>query len=581
MRIGEVCKTLSFRKKNPEKNQLFTVWGEAIRKDRNAPVLPEYPRPQMRRDQYCILNGIWNYGITKKTVEEPVWDGDILVPFSPECALSGVERQLAPDEWLWYERTVFISEEELAAKETRGKRLLLHFGAVDQSCLVWWNGAYMGSHHGGYLPFTFEVTEFVRPENTLRLQVWDDSDTSYHARGKQTLRPEGLFYTAQSGIWQTVWMEWVPACYIEELRLTPYFEERRVTAELIVRDGTCRKKIRRERSITEEEFHPWTPEDPYLYDWEIAEGEDRIRTYFAMRSFTVGEDEKGVARLFLNGRPYYQHGVLDQGYWPDGLMTAPSDEAFVFDIRTMKEAGFNLIRKHIKVEPLRWYYHCDRLGMLVWQDMVNGGGRYDLFKLAYLPTAVPYLRSHMKDHNYSIFSREELAGRKEWLAECRETVRHLYNCPCIGMWVPFNEGWGQFDAARVAEMIRGLDPTRLIDHASGWVDQGGGDVKSIHNYFHRLKVWPDRSGKRPVVYSEYGGYACYMKGHSYSNQIFGYRRFGTAEEFARAFGKLQEKMRELAQDGLCADVYTQVSDVEDEVNGLLTYDRKIYKLSGK
>lgn len=491
-----------------------------------------------------------------------------------------------PEETLLYEREVLFDPEELAKYTQKRSRLLLHFGAVDQRCTVCWNGTELGGHLGGYLPFTFDVTDYVQERNMLRVQVWDDSDTSYHARGKQTLCPGGMFYTAQSGIWQTVWLEWVPENFIESVRITPDCDKRTVRAELTVKRGQERRLEIRERRLSESEFHLWSPEDPYLYDWELMVDGDRVQTYFAMRKVEIGADRDGVPRLFLNGSPYYQHGVLDQGYFPDGLMTAPSDEAFVFDILSMKNAGFNMIRKHIKIEPLRWYYHCDRLGMLVWQDMVNGGDSIDLMKLTYLPTAVPWIRNHMRDTRYRTFSRESLDGRKEWLAECRETVKHLYNCPSICLWVPFNEGWGQFEAKRVYDMIRKADATRLIDHASGWVDQGCGDVKSIHNYFQKLRVKPDkaghrsgqRSGGRPVVYSEYGGYACYVKGHSYSSQVYGYRNFKTEEALAEAFGRLQKRITEMKQDGLCADVYTQVSDVEDEVNGILTYDRRVNKL---
>ncbi len=605
MKLGEAWNTMRFRKKDVTKNQLYTPWGEALmeRLQTQKPgeaeefcVLSEYPRPQMRRRNARILNGWWNYAVTEYESEEPEpWEGRILVPFSPESVLSGVARQLLPNESLWYEREIVFSGQELERKEngrfTAG-RLLLHFGAVDQACQVWWNGKRLGGHQGGYLPFTFEVTELIEPVNVLRVQVWDESDTSYHARGKQTLCPGGMFYTAQSGIWQTVWMEWVPEEFIEQIRLTPDFDRRMVRAEMVIRSfpedkvpleeyGAVRgkrRKLRRERYLTEEEFHPWTPEEPYLYDWTLSAGEDTIETYFAMRHFSIETDEAGLLRLCLNHQPYYQHGVLDQGYWPDGLMTPPSDEAFVYDIQSMKQAGFTMIRKHIKIEPLRWYYHCDRLGMLVWQDMVNGGGSYDLMTVTYLPTVLPYLQSHMKDSRCQLFSRVEKEGRQEWLTECRETIRHLYNCPCIGMWVPFNEGWGQFDALRVTEMIRRLDATRLIDHASGWVDQGGGDVKSIHNYFRKLEVKPDKRFGRPVVYSEYGGYAWYVEGHSYSNQVYGYRHYKTAKEFQEAYQRLQEQIERMKADGLCADVYTQVSDVEDEVNGLLTYDRKVKKL---
>ena len=413
MELGEMIKSAMGKKTSQDKKQLYTVWGEQLLEELQAvdgsqpEILAEYPRPQMKRDNYRILNGWWSYAFTGQDSEKPEqWDGQILVPFSPESVLSGVKRQLMPDQSLWYEREILLTEEERQS----GKRLLLHFGAVDQSCQVWWNDTRIGEHQCGYLPFTFDVTELMQEKNVLRLQVWDDSDTGYHARGKQMLKPGGMFYTAQSGIWQTVWMEWVPQSYIERLKLTPDYDKRSVKAEMVVRNGAdgSKKKVVQERRLTEEEFHPWTPEDPYLYDWEITEGEDVVQTYFAMRCFTTEKDEKGILRLCLNHQPYFQHGVLDQGYWPDGLMTAPSDEAFIYDIECLKKAGFNMIRKHIKIEPLRWYYHCDRLGMLVWQDMVNGGGKYEPVKVTYIPTFIPAMQEHMNDHIYRLFARENL-----------------------------------------------------------------------------------------------------------------------------------------------------------------------------
>ena len=321
-------------------------------------------------------------------------------------------------------------------------------------------------------------------------------------------------------------------------------------------------------------FHAWSPEDPYLYDLSLEAGEDRVESYFAMRSFAVRQDGDGLMRLFLNGRPYFHTGVLDQGYWPDGLYTAPSDAAMVNDIEQMKRMGFNMLRKHIKIEPLRWYYHCDRLGMLVWQDMPNGGGDY-------LPLTIsaPLITGrHRDDHDYVRFAREDAAGRREFLQELEEMIEHLYNCPCIAMWVPFNEGWGQFDARETAERIRALDLTRTVDHASGWHDQGAGDVKSLHVYFraYRHKQY---SGSRAVVLSEFGGYNHRVNGHAYSKKDFGYRRYKTPEALCFAVQDLYiRQIIPAAARGLSAAVYTQLSDVEDELNGLMTYDRAVVKM---
>ncbi len=325
----------------------------------------------------------------------------------------------------------------------------------------------------------------------------------------------------------------------------------------------------------------WTPETPWLYPFTVTgyngEDEDTVKSYFALRSFTVEQDEKGILRFCLNHKPLFLHGLLDQGYWSDGLMTAPCDEALVYDIRLAQKLGFNMLRKHLKIEPLRWYYHCDRLGMIVWQDMVSGGTMYHLPWVCYMPTLFPHISAHTKDHHYRLFSRASVESRESWEKECSMTIDLLYNVPSIAVWVPFNEGWGQFDAARIAELVRRQDPTRPIDHASGWFDQRAGDFRSIHNYFRPLKVKLD--GRRAFVISEYGGYACHVPGHSATNRIYGYKKYATLEEFAAAFRALTEKsLLPLEAEGLSGAVYTQLSDVEEEVNGLVTYDRKIVKL---
>lgn len=320
----------------------------------------------------------------------------------------------------------------------------------------------------------------------------------------------------------------------------------------------------------------WSPENPFLYQMKITMGMDHVESYFAMRKIAVVKDNEGIPRLQLNNENYFQNGVLDQGYWPDGLYTAPSDEAMIYDIKTMKELGFNMIRKHIKIEPLRWYYHCDRLGMLVWQDMVNGGEEYRMSYVSYLPTILKRA-TRMEDHKYRKTSRTNKRGREEWTDECKKTVQHLYNCPCIVTWVPFNEGWGQFDSLEAVTAIRTIDKTRLVDHASGWFDQGGGDFKSVHNYFKKLTVDLDQ---RAFVISEFGGYACLVEHHSYSSQIYGYRRFDHLDQLNHSYQKLyKEEVQPLIEKGLSAVVYTQLSDVEDEVNGLMTYDRKVVKVS--
>lgn len=433
----------------------------------------------------------------------------------------------------------------------------------------------------------------------LRVRVRDDTEGSRRSRGKQSSSPGGMYYTAQSGIWQTVWMEWVPENYIRQLKITPDFDARMVGLEItMTRPVDLEIRLRwkedfythRVRAREFEQgsgrcpaklhlpgFCPWTPEKPFLYELQIRAGEDLVESYFAMRKFSVGMDENRRPRLFLNNEPYFFDGVLDQGYWPESLYTPPSDEAMQTDIRNMKTLGFNTIRKHLKIEPLRWYYHCDRIGMVVWQDMVNGGGKNHTFLTVYLPTVFPPAADRIPDDRpfaYRLFGRKNFMDRLQWENECERTVELLYNCPCIGLWTIFNEGWGQFDALRLERQIRQLDPTRLIDHASGWFDQGGGDIKSVHNYFRPLKVKNDR---RPFVISEYGGCSYPVPGHSYSDVPYGYHRCDTPEAFSGKLQDLRQTILTLREKGLSGAVYTQLSDVEEETNGLYTWDRKVNK----
>ena len=597
---------------------LTTPWGEDLEPDS---VLQEYPRPQLVRDSYLNLNGYWEYAITSVHREVPPaegeWDGKILVPFSPEAPLSGVNRQLQPQQFLWYRRTFRMPAGFAGGDE----RVLLHFGAVDQSCTVTVNGMEVGRHDGGYLPFAVDITDALvaGAEQEILVRVRDISDTGYPSRGKQMLDRGGIWYTAQSGIWQTVWLEAVPATSISQLVLVPDLESVSVTVLLEDRsgvrggepDGTIGSPAERTgnqaaeftavitvsadgRTVADavvvpgEEIriqvpnpHLWTPEDPFLYDLEVrllsgGRETDSVRSYTGLRTFGTGPDSSGHTRLLLNGAPYFHAGLLDQGYWPDGLYTAPSDAALASDIEAAKDLGFTMLRKHIKVEPLRWYYHCDRLGMLVWQDLVNGGRSYRHAVVTAPAVGLP----HRSDSDYAAFGRADEPGRTEFLAELRSTVDLLRNSVSLAVWVPFNEGWGQFDANPAADLLRSLDPTRSIDHASGWHDQGGGDLKSVHVYFvpfELRKGWL-RDG-RAVVLSEYGGYSLRLEGHSFNEKEFGYRRFKTPEALRRAWIKLHRKQIEPAvAKGLAATVYTQLTDVEDEVNGLLTYDRRVVKI---
>lgn len=549
-----------------------TPWTDSL--DCHAP-LPEYPRPQMVRADWLNLNGAWDYAITDSDYFPSAYDGSIVVPFSPETELSGVGRSLHKGEFLWYHRVIALPE------SFKNRRVLLHFGAVDQTAEVWVNGGKVMEHTGGYLPFEGDVTDAIKDEcMEITVRVTDESDCGYHTRGKQKTQRGGIWYTPQSGIWQTVWIEAVPENYVRKLRITPDFDGAAVeiSAETVGNEPACAlfngESYPLPARIPVPNFEPWSPENPKLYDFAVVCGEDRVESYFAMRKFSAEADENGVKRLFLNGKPYFHNGLLDQGYWPDGLYTAPTDEALIFDIQTAKDMGFNTLRKHIKVEPLRWYYHCDRLGMLVWQDMPCGGGRY-----APLIVSAPLVSGiHLKDSAYAIFGRKEKAGREEFAAELREMVEHLYNCPCIAMWVPFNEGWGQFDAAKAVDIIHNIDRSRTVDHASGWHDQGIGETKSLHVYFRPYRFKPDRKG-RTVMLTEFGGYNCLIPGHSFNDRDFGYKKLGDPEELKSALAELYFfQIAPAYERGLSAAIYTQISDVEDELNGMITYDRKVVKI---
>ena len=564
---------------------MMTRWGRAIDPEH---VLEEYPRPEMVRESYLNLNGMWDYAITGSGSFPQKYDGTILVPFSPEAPLSGVNRILQPGEYLHYERQLTIHKEDHI-------RYLLHFGAVDQVCKVYVNGENAGEHTGGYLAFSLDITGLLRDgKNLIHVTVQDFSDTSFHAKGKQSLQRGGMWYTPQSGIWQSVWMEKVPVCHIRTLKITPDYEQGSVLLKIILNN---REKIPVRAAVSFRgetlqvvqgmtgtslrigplPMHPWTPETPDLYDLAVQAGEDEVTSYFAMRKISVEKDDNGIRRLFLNGRPYYQNGVLDQGYYPDGLYTAPSDDAMVQDILQMKNLGFNMLRKHMKIETSRWYYQCDRLGMLVWQDMVCGGDLYHSWFVTVMPNLFPFTGRMIKDRNRWLFSRTQEAGCREYLREVKHTIRQLYHHPCIVLWTAFNEGWGQFDAGKVTDLIRRADPSRLVEETSGWFDQGGGDLNSIHNYFRKLRVSPDPH--RCVALTEFGGYSWHILDRGFNEKEYGYRKYHSKEELTHGIETLWT--RDLLGNipgGLSASVYTQLSDIEDETNGLMTYDREEIKV---
>ena len=564
--------------------KLKTRWTDQV-KESQGQVLQEYPRPSMKRESYLNLNGFWDYAImgTKRIPDR--FDGKILVPFSPEAPLSGVERQLRPRQVLWYKR---ILPREV--RKENGKRWLLHFGAVDQFAAVYINKILVTKHLGGYLPFTADVTDALKEgENELLVAVRDFTDHSYYSRGKQKLAKGGMFYTAQSGIWQTVWMEQVPGRYITEIKTTPLFDEEMIEITVCSnRGGRFTVEISSEEmqpveakgeagvplQIPIQEMHPWSPEDPFLYQMTVTFGEDTVDSYFAMRKISAKKDEKGILRPFLNNRPYLQKGVLDQGYWPDGLYTAPSDEALRRDIEQAKALGFNMLRKHIKVEPARWYYHCDTMGMLVWQDMPSGAA----YPGDLLAVALPNIGVQVSDKKHKRFKRENTAARLQFTKELKEMVEALTDAVCICTWVPFNEGWGQFDAAAATALLWTLDPTRPVDHASGWHDQGAGDYKSIHKYI--FKVRPPHPDGRAFALTEYGGYSQVLDGHVWDKEnSFGYRMYPDKAALTAAYRKLhEEQILPLLKKGLCVSIYTQLTDVELEVNGLFTYDRAVCKL---
>ena len=564
--------------------------------------LPEYPRPLLKRGSYYNLNGYWDYAITKSNKRPSSYDGKILVPFSPESSLSGVNRQLMPTEFLWYHRIL------LDPRTNDSDRVLLQFGAVDQTADIFLNDCLVFSHQGGYLPFSIDITDqLMEGENSLLVMVTDVSDSSHHARGKQKLECSGMFYTAQSGIWQTVFMECVPSTYIQNLKITPDIDTNSITFELtiaginpplntkntiLISKGSAnpvKRSIMEQEILVKKDFsnsssftinlpevHCWTPEDPYLYDVSITYGNDVVTSYFAMRKISIGMDQNKILRLLLNNEPYFHNGLLDQGYWPESLYTPPSDEAMIYDITIAKDLGFNMLRKHAKLEPSRWYYHCDRLGILVWQDFVNGGSSYRSWFVTIFPTIFPRLATLVKDNSYGLFSRTDELGKKEFLSDMKHTVEYLYNHPSIVLWVPFNEGWGQFDSIKVTEYLRTLDNTRLIDTASGWFDQGCGDVRSLHIYFTPMRFRPSN---RALVLSEFGGYTLRIPSHTYSNSTYGYRHYKTSQALTDAIVSVYEKkIIPGIEKGLCATVYTQLSDIEEEINGLLTYDRKVLKV---
>ncbi|WP_210414308.1 glycoside hydrolase family 2 protein [Leptospira jelokensis] len=547
--------------------------------NQNIP-FPEYPRPQLRRDSYLNLNGEWFLGHAKQG--EPIeYQHKILVPFSPETKASGLGNFiLQPNEVLFYKREFDITQNFI--KDIT----FLHFGAVDYSCICYVNGREVGFHQGGFLPFTFNVSKEIKiGTNEIRLTVTDPSDTGTQSRGKQKLKRGGIWYTPQSGIWQTVWMESVTTDYIKNIKITPNIDTKSVEIELDTESESILVQILSNSEVITEstkkvsvlsipDMELWSPENPKLYDIRVQTKSDQIESYFGMRKFSIGYDGQ-YKRLYLNNKPYFHNGLLDQGYWSESLLTPPDDESMVKEITLMKEMGFNTLRKHIKIEPLRWYYHCDRIGMLVWQDFVCGGGAYETWKVAYLP----FIGWKTDDTKYKFLNRTDDNGKREFIKEMEETISLLYNSVSISVWVLFNEGWGQFDSVSLTKKLKVLDNTRTVDSVSGWYDQGknSSDLKSLHLYYQKLKV--PKKEPRVIVLSEFGGYSLKTDGHVYDEKkLFGYKVLPSKESLQWEYKKLIEtELLPLIKQGLSASIYTQVSDVEEEINGLVTYDRKVVK----
>ncbi|MCG6986892.1 MAG: hypothetical protein LJF06_01710 [Gemmatimonadetes bacterium] len=539
-------------------SHLVTRWAADVD---TAHPLPEYPRPQMVRPDWTSLNGWWDYAVRDSAASRPdTWDGRILVPFPIESQLSHVTRKVAPDQRLWYHRT-------FRASQPPGGRLLLHFGAVDFDAVVYVNGRRVGEHRGGYDPFTFDITDALAPGavQDLVVSVWDPTDAGQQPRGKQVRRPHGIWYTSVTGIWQTVWLEPVPAARVTGLDIRPDVDSSRVVVR-VAADGAPPGSavdvtaLARGRAVAHAtghvgepvtlpvpDAHLWSPGDPFLYDLSVrlASG-DSVRSYFGMRKIAVAPDSTGVLRLFLNDRPLFEYGLLDQGWWPGGLYTAPTDAALRSDIETTLRLGFNTARKHVKVEPARWYYWADHLGLLVWQDMPSGENRTP-------------------------------AAQEEFASELRRMVDALRDHPSIVMWVPFNEGWGQHDTERYTTWLKSYDPTRLVNSATGWTDKGVGDVVDEHAY--PGPAIPNGDGRRARVLGEFGGLGLPLEGHTWlPRNNWGYRTFTDTASLNRAYVGLLTQLRFLEGEGLAAAIYTQTTDVEVEVNGVMTYDRAVVKL---
>ena len=561
----------------PADGPLKTRWTDQVSP---ANAHPEYPRPQMVRERWKSLNGLWSYSIRPLLEPAPQrWDGQLLVPFPVESMLSGVRRMVGPTNRLWYKRTFTIPA------GWKGQRIVLHFEAVDWETTVWVNGRAMGQHRGGYDAFSFDITDALTTgEQEVVLSVWDPSNDGDQPAGKQYNVPRSIWYTPTTGIWQTAWLEPVPPVAIEDFKILPDIDTK--TLALVVphsaaggysieataydkgmKVSSVRGRLNDTLRLPVKNMKLWSPASPFLYDLTIAlyrngKREDVITTYFGMRSIKLGKDSEGITRLLLNNEAVFQYGPLDQGFWPDGIYTAPTDEALKYDIQVEKDLGFNMIRKHVKVEPRRWYYWCDRIGMLVWQDMPSGDKHIT-------KTEPDIVRTAQSSYQY----RKEL----------KAMIDEHYNSPSIVAWVPFNEGWGQFETASIAALVKTLDGSRLVSATSGWSDRNVGDMSDIHVY--PGPDMPALEAARAAVLGEFGGQALVVREHLWQADLSrapGHIRTSqTAEDLQKVYEGLIAKLMQLKKQGLSAAVYTQTTDVETEVNGIMTYDRQLIKMDAE
>ncbi len=569
---------LSFAQWSPAGNKIKTKWASEI--DVNN-VLPEYPRPIMEREEWQNLNGLWDYKIQKKGTNAPAsYDGSILVPFPVESSLSGVMKEVGSANEVWYSREFSVPS------SWKNKEILLHFGAVDWETEVWVNGIKVGTHTGGFTPFSFDISPFLKSgKQSLVVKVWDPTNDGPQPRGKQVKNPDGIWYTPVTGIWQTVWLEPVSAKHITDVRSTPDIDKGTIAfevasddysygdvVEITIMDGgktiaTTKAAAGEPITVAIPNAKLWSPESPFLYDTSVkllskGKTQDAVKGYFAMRKISKKRDENGIMRMQLNNKDYFQFGPLDQGWWPDGLYTAPTDEALKYDIVKTKEFGFNMIRKHVKVEPARWYTHCDRLGILVWQDMPNGDDSRDWQN-----------QDYHKGPEFVRSEKSEAIYRKEW----KEIMDYLHSYPSIVIWVPFNESWGQFKTVEITEWTQDYDPSRLVNSASGGNFFQTGDILDLHHYPHPRMFLFDAT--RVNVLGEYGGIGLPLEGHLWkTGNNWGYVKFNNSKEVTDEYVKYAKQLQDLVAQGFSGAIYTQTTDVEGEINGLMTYDRDIIKL---